>query len=317
MDLAYHYPPELYQLLVDTVPRLCRSKQDVLTFFRGAGIADSALAALRARLAREPKNLSKFEITRTVLSHINERGEAGLRERREVLKRVVEFEDFSTCWPEDQLKAKGLIAEIRRVINVKDSFARMNQERDREAQVRRDALLAKQRTADEQRRARDDAKRELFAAFAESNPQLRGNKLERALNHICQAHGISIREAFRLTDEKSGTTLEQIDGVIEVDGHLYLVEVKWLSGSVDVLDVSRHLVRVYHRAEMRGLFVSSTEFTGPALEVCREALQQTVVALCLVSELVTWLEGDGDLTVLLRKKIVAAQTDKNPFHRVA
>jgi hypothetical protein len=41
------------------------------------------------------------------------------------MKRLVEFEDFSTCWPDDQLKAKGLVAEILRVIDVKDSFGRM------------------------------------------------------------------------------------------------------------------------------------------------------------------------------------------------
>src|SRR5688572_8668219 len=155
MDIAYHYPPELFQLLVDTIPRLARSKNDVLTFFRGAGIAESALAGLRVRLGKNPTALNKFEITRTILAHINERGEDGLRERREVLKRVVDFEDFSTCWPEDQLKAKGLVAEIRRVINVKDSFARMNQERDREAQVRRDSLVAKQRAADELKQKRE------------------------------------------------------------------------------------------------------------------------------------------------------------------
>lgn len=317
MDLAYHYPPELFQLLVDTVPRLCRSKKDVLTFFRGAGIADSALAGLRERLASNASGLSKFEITRTVLSHINERGDAGLRERREVLKRVVEFEDFSTCWPEDQLKAKGLIAEIRRVINVKDSFARMNQERDREAQARRDAMLSRQGEAEERRRVRSTAKSELFAAFAEANPQSRGNKLEKALNGLFRAHGISVRESFRVSDEKSGDTLEQIDGVVELDGHLYFVEAKWLSRSVDVNDVSRHLVRVQFRGQARGLFISATEFSPAALNICREALQLTVVSLCLVSELVKWLEDEGELGVLLRKKIVAAQTDKNPFHRVA
>ena len=55
-------------------------------------------------------------MVRTTLTRLNERGEAALRERREILKRVTEFEDFSTCWPNDQLKAKGLVAEIRRVI---------------------------------------------------------------------------------------------------------------------------------------------------------------------------------------------------------
>lgn len=125
MDVTYQYPPELFQLLVDTIPSISKGKKDVLTFFRGAGVQETLLAPLRTRLAQDPKGIHKFEIARVVLTRINEQGDDALRERREVLKRVVEFEDFSTCWPEDQLKAKGLIAEIRRVINVKDSFSRI------------------------------------------------------------------------------------------------------------------------------------------------------------------------------------------------
>lgn len=30
------------------------------------------------------------------------------------------FEDFSCCWPEDVLKAKGAASEVRRIVNVKD-----------------------------------------------------------------------------------------------------------------------------------------------------------------------------------------------------
>lgn len=40
-DIVFHYPPELFHLLVDVVPLLNRSKQDVLVFFRGAGVPDS------------------------------------------------------------------------------------------------------------------------------------------------------------------------------------------------------------------------------------------------------------------------------------
>ena len=47
--------------------------------------------------------------------------------RRELLKRVVEFENFSTCCPEDRLEAQDLVSQIRSVINVKDSFTRMRQ----------------------------------------------------------------------------------------------------------------------------------------------------------------------------------------------
>ncbi len=128
MSDPYHYPPELYALLTDTIPRLCRSKPDLINFFRGAGVEEAMLADLKSRIATDRNSINKFDITRTVLTRLNEGADRTLAQRREVLRRVVEFEEFSTCWPEDQLKAKGLVAEIRRVINVKDSFTRMQQE---------------------------------------------------------------------------------------------------------------------------------------------------------------------------------------------
>lgn len=71
-------------------------------------------------------------IVRTVLDRLNAKGKPSLLERREILKRVTEFEDFSTCWASDQLKAKGLVAEVSRVIGVKDSFTRMKQAQENE-----------------------------------------------------------------------------------------------------------------------------------------------------------------------------------------
>ena len=41
MDITFHYPPELMNLLIDVIPLLNRSKQDVFLFFRGAGVSES------------------------------------------------------------------------------------------------------------------------------------------------------------------------------------------------------------------------------------------------------------------------------------
>ena len=122
MDASYHYPPELLNLLVDTIPLLCKSKNNVLVFFRGAGVSNKHFTDLQYRVNKDRANINKYEINSTILQRINEIGDSELRTRREVLKRVVEFENFSTCWPTDQLKAKGLVCEIRDVVNIKDSF---------------------------------------------------------------------------------------------------------------------------------------------------------------------------------------------------
>ena len=73
---------------------------------------------------------------------MNEGGDKTLAQRREVIKRVSEFEDFSTCYENDRYKAQGLVAQILKVVNVKDSFTRMNLEREKERKERQAAYTA-------------------------------------------------------------------------------------------------------------------------------------------------------------------------------
>ena len=69
-------------------------------------------------------------------------------------------------------------------------------------------------------------KTELFALFSEKNSQKRGKALELVLNSLFQVYGILIREAFVLKGDDGEGIVEQIDGVIEIDGHLYFIEMK-------------------------------------------------------------------------------------------
>lgn len=104
----YHYPPDLLELLVDAIARLNKGKKGVVIFLRGAGVDEADLTAVEEIVRTSPASINKFEIARQVLVKVNARGDSGLRPRREIIKRVVEFEDFSSCWPEDQLKARGV-----------------------------------------------------------------------------------------------------------------------------------------------------------------------------------------------------------------
>lgn len=316
MDIIYHYPPELLQLLIDTIPRLCRSKKDVILFFRGAGVPQSNYSDVNQQLNAAPDGVNKFQIARTVLTRLNERGETTLRERREVLKRVVEFEDFSTCWPNDQLCAKGLVSEVRRVVNVKDSFTRMDQERERERKQKASQHQQQVQRAKDRRDAFDKIKTDFYALFSHTNPQTRGTLCESIFNRLFAVDSLLVRESFRVTDDKTGDVLEQIDGAIEVTGDLYLAEMKWLKNPLDVNDVSRHLVRVYHRGYSRGIFISATPFTSAAIDICREALQKTVVLLITFDELTRLLENYDSVSDFIRKKVTAAITDKNPYLRL-
>jgi restriction endonuclease Mrr len=316
VNIIHHYPPELLKLLVDTVPLLCRSKKDVLVFFQGAGVAAELMEDYQRKVAVARDTVNKYEITREVLVRLNDRGEVTLRERREVLKRVIECEDFSTCWPDDQLKAKGLVGEIRRVVDVKDAFGRMHQEQEAERKKRLDEEKKKVVAQNERRAKLEQVKKDLYSLFGQSNPQQRGKQLEGVLNHLFQAAGISIREAFVRVAPTGEGIVEQIDGVVELDGEIYLVEMKWWDKPLGTGEVSHHLVRVFTRHCARGLLISYSGFTDPAITTCKEALARMVVALCGLQEVVQLLEREDDMAEFLRKKVRAAVIDKNPYHLV-
>jgi restriction endonuclease Mrr len=295
---------------------LNRSKKDVLLFFRGAGVSDDLLKDLSQRLKTAPNDISKAEIARLTLERLNARGEATLRHRREVLRRVVEFSNFDACWPNDQLKAKGLVASIRDVVNQKDSFTRMNQAREEERQARLAEVEKANRAKQEKAAKIDAAKRELYALFGSSlTSQQRGKKLEAALNNLFQAYGILIQEAFHLVGESGEGIVEQIDGVIELKGTLYFVEMKWYTDPVGKPQISEHLVRLMGRAEARGLFISASDYTEPAVHTSREFLQHKIVALCHLQEIIFLLEQYHDLAEFLIQKVQAAQIHKNPYFK--
>jgi Restriction endonuclease len=314
---AYHYPPELLTLLVDTIPLLCRSKNDVVVFFRGAGTPENLLAQHASQLRSDAQLVNKYQIARAVIEGLNSRGDSTLAPRRELIKRVVEFEDFSSCWPNDQLKAKGAVSEVRHIVNVKDSFTRMKQERESEkavvqqaAKVKRDAKIARKKTL-------NDLREKLFALFAMDNkPQARGKQLEPILNGLFRAYGILIQEDFKRRDLDSSTVLEQIDGVILLDGVVHLVEMKWLKDPVGIADFSPHLVRLFGRADARGIFISNSEFTEPVLKECTNALNQKTMFLCSLHEIVILLQNETDLVDFLRKKSQAAIVSKQPYLKI-
>jgi restriction system protein len=315
-DITFHYPPELFNLLVDAIPALNKSKKDVVIFFRGAGVADDFLKDLAQRVTADPQSIGKAEIARTVLERLNKRGELSLRERREVLRRVVEFTNFDACWPNDQMKAKGLVASVRDIVNQKDAFTRMNQAREEERQARLAGVEQEKRAKLQRAQKIDAAKQDLYALFAAAlTPQQRGKKLEAALNNLFAAFGISVSEAFHLVGNDGEGIVEQVDGVIELKGAFYFVEMKWYKDAVGKAQIAEHLVRLMGRDQARGLFISASDFTDPAVHTSREFLQHKLIALCHLEEIVSALERQHDLSDFLNQKVQAAVVHKNPYFR--
>jgi restriction system protein len=317
LDQTYHYPPELLEMLTEVIPCLFKSKQSVIDFFRGAGIAASFLAEWQSKVRADRNSVKKHEIARDILRRLNEGGDKTLVQRREVIKRISEFEDFSTCYDNDRYKAQGLVAQIQKVVNVKDSFTRINLERERERKQRQEAhaasVKAKQKEAEERAVIKDS----LYKLFGETDAFKRGKRLEGILNSLFSFAGFLVREAFTVKGDEGQGIIEQIDGAVEIDGMLYLVEMKWWDKPIGRQEIAPHFVSVYGRGNVGGIYISYSGYSPAATEDAKTGLAQKVFVLTELQEIIEAIERESNLTVFFKEKINRAKSDRNPLYKLS
>ncbi|HFJ9740930.1 TPA: restriction endonuclease [Pseudomonas aeruginosa] len=133
------------------------------------------------------------------------------------------------------------------------------------------------------------------------------------LNDLFRAYGIHVQENFVRRSPDSSAALEQIDGVIELNGTIHLVEMKWLKVPVGVGDFASHLARVMSRADASGIFISSSRYTEAVIEQCADFLNYRTNFLCTLKEIVSLLSPPADLADFLKAKSQAAIVGKQPF----
>ncbi|MBI9045528.1 MAG: restriction endonuclease [Anaerolineaceae bacterium] len=158
----------------------------------------------------------------------------------------------------------------------------------------------------------------MFSLFAivDNESYKSGKLLEGILYRLFEAEDIAVREVFELVGEDREGIIEQIDGVVEIDGYLYLVEMKWWKVPLGTQEIAPHLVKIFNRGHTGGIFISNSRYTKPAITTCKDALTQKIVVLCELEEIVTLLERQGSLKDFLKAKIIAAAVDKNPFLKI-
>ncbi|MBH8564668.1 restriction endonuclease [Nostoc sp. CENA67] len=310
---VYHFQPDLLNLLVNTIPKLCKRKKDVIIFFSSAGVNQKLLADLNEKVQKDASSINKYEIARTALVRLNDAGDAALRERREIVKRVVEFNDFSGCWPDDQIPAMGLVAKVRELVNVKDSFTRLQQnyesrleEDKKKRQLEEEARLEQLK---QKREKRQNIKSELSALYQETDTKKRGKQLEGVLNRFFESEGILVRESFTIKGENNEGVIQQIDGAIEVNSHLYLIEMKWWKEALGPGEVAQHVMRLFERSDVRGIFISASGYTDATIINIQKALNQKIIVLFTLKELVLLLESENSFESLLKTKVEAIQLE--------
>jgi hypothetical protein len=304
-EQTFHFPPDVFDAVVDAIPLLTRSKLDVLTFFQGCGVSQSFLQQL-------DQSQSKYSLTRTILKFLNEKGDSALGVRRQVLKRVTDYDTFTTCFPDNVLKAQGAVDVVRQLVNRKDSFTRLQQVHDEELNRHKEARDAEATSVASLRKMRDSAKTELFALFSEGDPQRRGLALEPVLGKLFIAESIHVRESFTVRKDDFGV-IEQIDGAIDLDSRTYLVEMKWFNERLSRKDVSSSLVSVFARADVGLILISASGFHQSAIEDVKGALRDRTVILVELREIVSALELESPIADLLRAKIRSVHLEKNPL----
>jgi hypothetical protein len=311
-DIVFHFPPDFLAAVVDAVPLLTRGRTEVVTFFQGCAVSQQFLKGVSTKIAADPK-YSKYHATREILTHLNEIGDRGLAARRQVVQRVSQWEDFSTCYPDNQLKARGAVATVAQLVNQKDSFTRMNMERERAQEQHRKEREAELAEMQRRRAELSSVKDDLFNLFSGQDPHRRGKALEGVLNRLFAASKITVQEAFEVRAEEGGNNvLEQVDGAIELKGQVYLVEMKWWKEPLGRGDVSPHLVSVYGR-NAGGIFISASGYHDSAVAEFKTALAQRTVVMVELEEIVVALSMDHPIEDLLNDKVQAATLTRQPL----
>jgi hypothetical protein len=131
------------------------------------------------------------------------------------------------------------------------------------------------------------------------SPQERGHKLERLLVQIVEADGWECELNVRGLGEEH-------DIVIRRDREYYLMECKWHKTPIEPISIREFRDRVSSRAQVHGIFVSISGYTGAALQDARERLSDCMILLFGRKDVEAVLSGDATFTQFLNSKIDAA-----------
>lgn len=312
MDTFFHFPPDLFNLLVDTIPRLNKSKKDLLLFFQNVGVPKEYLQQYHVLLVRNRSQFKKYDVTREVLTFLNEHPEKMLGVRRKLLQRVIEFESFDICYPNDKDRAKANVSDIKKLVKLKDTVTKYENFLSKEQNEKVKIQQEKAEKIRESKEHFEELCKKFDQLFTIQSPQERGKKLEKVLNEIFAYFNIGIKEDFVVYDDETGKNYEQIDGVVEINHYLTLIEMKWEKTPIGADKVGRFMSRLLVRKNVDGIIISYSSFTETAIPTAKDALAISVLALVDLKDIFDVLNQKKDLAEYFSEVIKNVKLYKTP-----
>ncbi|HLH71617.1 MAG TPA: hypothetical protein VKY90_21975 [Candidatus Dormibacteraeota bacterium] len=142
----------------------------------------------------------------------------------------------------------------------------------------------------------------------------RGLATQRSVCDLFRRAGLLVEDDITVRIPRSGI-VEQIDGVVELDGRRYLLEVRDHSVPLSAEELAWPILKARSRAGVGLILVSASGYTRPAVEYCQGALRELAVVLVHLDELVALRDPEGELPDLLRAKVHAAELYRDPYLR--
>lgn len=104
----------------------------------------------------------------------------------------------------------------------------------------------------------------------------RGLKFEKLINEIMIDEGISLTGGYHTADKRS----EQIDGAIEINHRIFLLEVKWVASNLAASELFAFLGKIENKFNgTLGVFISRNQLTENFINALNRGRRQSVIVL--------------------------------------
>lgn len=298
------YPPDLIEALKDALRSIYWYKRQLRSFMENCRVPSEIIAQQQWSDPQEYKAI----IVDKVINALVGKGDESIGSIRELIRRVIEMNDFSHLLKEDDGRRLKKEAEVNverlRQLVIQHNAKIRRQKEEREGRVK---AVEQRSQAATRFHLLEQLKGRFFEIVAVPDPRERGRKFEPFLFDLFNAFDLQPRGAFSLTGE-------QIDGAFEMDGSRFLMEAKWEKTPIGAREIRNFKEQVESKLDNTlGLFISINGFTDEGVY----AVQRSRPNLILLDgeDLSAVLEGLIDLRELLNRKLRYAAQTGNIYRR--